>query len=253
MLKFIIYGRKSRDNQNGNVQHTFATSEYLVNNYLKSLDAQGIEYEVVDYYEENFSGGGYYTKRPIFNSIVERCKADKSLTLVCAKADRMTRNMRTGAELMETINFVLANAPDDDDLQKQLEFMIAEREYKNISQRFKDMYQAKKKRCEDKGEVLVWGGNSEKWKASFQANKSNHIKPAFIQKSRDNFSPVVKEVTRIIKYSGGKVTQTNIADHLNSAGLRTPRGVKFTRSSVSRLIKKFDIKYLNKTKYDKLN
>ena len=252
MKRFVIYSRKSKESQSGNVQHTHATSEWHINNYLKTLDDQGVPYEIVSSHEENFSGGGYYTKRPIFNSLVERCKADKSLILVCSKADRMTRNMRTGAELMETINFILANAPEADDLQKQLEFLIAEREYKNISQRFKDMYQAKKKRCEDKGEELVWGGNSKKWKSSYQANKANHVKPAFIQKSRDDAQPIVKEITNIIKYSRGNVTQTDIASHLNSAGLTTARGGEFNKGSVSRLIKKFNISYSNKTKYDVL-
>ena len=103
-----------------------------------------------------------------------------------------------------------------------------------------------------KGKLI--GGSSPAWHKTFQENKAKglHKRPAFIQKSRDDAQPIVKEITNIIKYSRGNVTQTDIASHLNSAGLTTARGGEFNKGSVSRLIKKFNIDYSNKTKYDVL-
>ncbi len=250
MKRFIIYSRKSRTAQDGHTQHTHATSEWHTNNYLRSLDAQGIPYEIVDSYEENISGGGYYTNRPIFNSIVQRCLKDKTLHLLTAKADRMTRNMRTGSELIETINFTLANAPDADDMQKQLEFMIAEREYKNISQRFKDMYQAKAKRCEKSGEELTWGGNSTKWKETYANNKAlglHKVRSSSV-KAQEKSQPIVIEIKTMIQYSKDAMKLDEIANCLNEKNMLTSRGKLWTKAGVSRLIAKNNIDYRQKNK-----
>lgn len=225
MFKFIIYSRKSRDAQDSRNQYTFATSEWHINNYLKQLDAQGIPYEVVGSYEETISGGGYYTNRPIFRSIVERCRNDRSLTLLVAKADRAARNLRSGTELMETINLVLANAPDADDMQKQLEFMIAEREYKTISQRFSDTYKAKKARCEKEGVKCVWGGNSEKWKITYNKNKSLGLhNDSSLLKKNPNTEALASKIENIAKRENYRLTSKELADNLNSYGITTATG-----------------------------
>lgn len=241
MLKFITYSRKSKNAQDGHTQHTHATAEWHINNYLKQLDAQGIAYEVIASYEENISGGGYYTKRPIFSSIVDMCKKDKSLTLLVSKADRMARNVRTGAELMETINFVLANAPDADDLQKQLEFMIAEREWKSTSDRFKDMYQAKKARCEKTGETLIWGANSPKY------NKTNHVSKSSHRERVVKLEEVKEPFTKVItlmkekKLSDNKMTLAKIANNLNMLNVKCPTGNKWNSNNTNRAMSHFKI------------
>lgn len=248
MYKFIIYSRKSRDAQDGHVQHTHQTNEWHVRNYLKQLDAQDIAYEIVGSYQENVSGGGYYTKRPVFRSIVERCKADRSLTLLVAKADRLARNVRTGAELMETINFVLANAPDADDMQKQLEFMIAEREYKNTSDRFKDMHRAKVEKCKREGVKCVWGGNSEKWRETFYTNKEagkHNESSKFI--TAPNTRGLIKQMQLVANTQSGDITSTEFADKLNTLGVTTTTGKQWTPASVRSFARRNAIVY-NKSK-----
>lgn len=242
--KFIIYSRKSKDAQDGHTQHTHLTNEWHITNYLKQLDSMGIEYEIVARHSEDISGGGYYTKRPIFKSIVEQCKADQGLTLLVAKADRMARNVRTGAELMETINFVLANAPDADDMQKHFEFIIAEREHKNISDRFKDTYKAKKARCLASGEELIWGGSSPKWKESFKSNheKGLHKVSDRYAKERGVQAPLVQRLQQMMNDSGNSLTQAEMAVRLNNEGFLGSRGKPLSQNGVSHLIKKYQLK-----------
>lgn len=104
-----------------------------------------------------------------------------------------------------------------------------------------------------KGKLI--GASNPQWHKTYQANKAKglHKRPQFIQSSRDNAQPIVKEITNIIKYSKGNVTQAQICEHLNSSGLKTARGGVFTPPTVSRMIKKFNIEYSNKTKYDELS
>jgi DNA invertase Pin-like site-specific DNA recombinase len=244
MYKFIVYSRKSRQAQDGHTQYTHITSEWHIQNYLKTLDAQGIEYQIIDKYEEDISGGGYYTNRPIFKSIVDRCKEDKSLTLLVAKADRMTRNMRTGAELMEIINFTLANAPDADDTQKHLEFMIAEREYKTISSRFKDMASAKRARCEKSGEKFVWGANSPNYGKNSKGGNPNRNRAAEA-KSR---TVAQAERIKIIAQSVDKSpTYAMIAEKLNKQNVILPNGKEGTWSpiQVKRICDRHEINIYN--------
>ena len=241
MYRFITYSRKSKTAQDGHTQHTHTTAEWQINNYLKHLDQQGIKYEIVASYVENISGGGYYTKRPIFSKIVKQCMEDKTLTLLVAKADRMARNVRTGTELMETINFVIANAYDADDLQKQLEFVIAEREYKTTSQRFKDMYKAQKARCEKTGDKLIWGANSPKYNKANHVSKSSHRKRTEkLDQVQDAFTNTI-ELMKSKKLGNNKLTLRNIADNLNLLKVPSTTDGVWNANSARRAMEYFDI------------
>ena len=216
MYRFIIYSRRSKKTTRDN-QYTHLTNEYNVQNYLEHLDRRGVPYEVVDSYEEDISGGGYYTKRPIFKSIVERCKKDKSLTLLVAKADRLARNARTGTELMETINFILANSPDASDLEKQIQFVMAEREWTLTSERWKDSYKAKKARCEKAGIKCEWGANAE----SYKRNPDNpHTQRRRVAQKRDEiYREPLLSALNVMKKHNVKPTYSNIADTLKDIGV----------------------------------
>lgn len=244
MYKFIIYSRKSKNAQDGHTQHTHLTAEWQISNYLKQLDDLGVDYEIAGKFEEDISGGGYYTKRPIFTKIVNRCREDKSLTLLVSKADRMARNLRTGSELMETINFILANAPDADDMQKQLEFMIAEREYKNTSTRFKDMYQAKKSRCEKKGEVCEWGANSQKYQQKLAQGKINHVSKHTSSAAAEYWEqhrPQIEHIITMMKNSKTKLTFANICSNLNKMDITSREGKVLSPAQTSRILDKLNI------------
>lgn len=246
MFKFIVYSRKSRTAQDGHTQHTHLTAEWEINNYLQSLKMQNIPYEIVETHHEDFSGGGYYTRRPIFSDIVRRCKEDRSLTLLASKADRIARDAWTGAELIKTINMVIAANPDADDTMKQILFTLSEHEYTATSKRFKAMYQAKAKRAEEAGEDLVWGGSSPKWKESFEKNKHNHKPKAHHEKANQEIQPTVQLVKDMLDFSNQTLTMREVANKLNERNITTPRGAQWTQAAVSRLVKRHCIEYKNK-------
>lgn len=239
MYKFIILSRRSKLDKEGN-SHTHKTNEWHIKNYLSSLDRQDIPYEIVASYQEDRSGAGYYIdKRPVLREIVKQCKEDKSLTLLVAKADRLTRNARTGTELIESINFILCNSPTADTLQKQLEFVIAEKEAQVIAQRFKDMYQAKRSRSIKNGEKLIWGGNSPKWKESFQENRSlglHKLNPAHYTPTPEK-SNVVENIKKIISISGKKKVE-DLIDIVNEQGIVTSTGKEFTKQNLSNFLRR---------------
>lgn len=227
MYKFIIYSRKSRNAQDGHTQHTHATAEWEINNYLQSLDAQNITYEIVESYAEDFSGGGYYTRRPIFSKIVDMCKKDRSLTLLASKADRIARDSWTGSELLKTINLVIASNPTADITMKQIMFVMAENEYNSTSARFKAMYQAKKKRCEEAGENLIWGGNSPKYQEKLKAGKINHVSRKTSSKAKHSWEekrPQIEGVINMMKANKIKLTFQNIADNLQVSNVPNASG-----------------------------
>lgn len=236
MKKFIIYGRKSKDrrDKDGNIatnQHTFSTQGYKINNYLKSVGEEGVDYVILGKFEEDITGAGYYTKRPIFNSLVSQCKEDKALTLLVSDADRLARNVRSGSELMETIDFIIATIPDADDSMKHMHFLFAEMEWKKTSDRYKATLAAKKSR----GEPL--GAACEKYKRNpNNATKRNR------EEARERTEWLVDRIKLLIN-ALPKPTFKNLANALNEAEYPLPSGKVGTWRpvQVSRIIERFDI------------
>jgi len=236
MKKFILYERKSKDrtDKDGNVvanQHTFATQEWMVSNYLTSLGEEGVDWIIVERFAETMSGAGHYSKRPLFSQAVSMCKEDQSLTLLCSKAERLARDVWSGAELMKTINFTLANAPDADDLQKHIEFVIAEREWKNTSQRFKDMLAAKKSR----GEGI--GAAAEGYKRSSTTCTVRNKEDAK-RRTESLIQPLKCLISAMTK-----VTYKTLAQALTAGSYPLPSGVigTWNPSQVQRVMTRFDL------------
>lgn len=255
MKRFVIYSRQSKESGLQG-QMTLETADYSIRHYLMTVGKEGIDYEVLGRFEEVKSGFGKSARnRDEFNKAVKLCYDNKETsTLLVSNISRLSRNTAYGSQIVEDLNVVLASNPQANRTMKNLMLVMAEDESMQQSIRRKSAVMAKKERCEKNGDDFIWGGNSPQWHKTFQENKAKglHKRPAFIQKSRDDAQPVVKEITNIIKYSRGSVTQTDIAIHLNSAGLTTARGGEFTKGSVSRMIKKFNIDYRNKCKHDNL-
>lgn len=245
--RFIIYSRRSKVRKDGR-QHTHETAEWQVNQYLKSLDAKGIKYEIVDHIAEDISGYGYYTKRPLFTEIVRRCKEDRSLTLLASKADRICRDVWTGAELLKTINLTVATDPNAEDMMLQMLFTVAEKEVRMQSDRRKAVYQSKKDYCIKTGEKLNWGAASPIYQANRAAGLHKTPKIRDTSHIKEIKLPVVNEIKKIISISKNSCTQNEIAVHLNASGFTTTTGKPHTKVTVSKLCKEFGIerKRLNK-------
>lgn len=256
MKRFIIYSRKSRNAQDGHAQHTHKTAEWEIKTYLESLDQQGVKYEVVDHVVEDITGFGYYTKRPLFTKIVERCREDRSLTLLASKFDRVARDSWTGSELLKTINMQIATMPDAEDFTSQIMFGVAEKECDLTSKRFRATYKAKKSRCEEQGLPCHWGGNSPKWRESYMKNKDLglHKKNKNVFDKQLIASNKKSDIEKIIRLTNTNslekgLTLDGLATILNSEDILTTTGKGWTKASLSSFMKRNSIEYKRKHKY----
>jgi DNA invertase Pin-like site-specific DNA recombinase len=114
------------------------------------------EIELVDSVVEIASAKGYYKKRPVLNSALERCKKEKC-ALIVSKLDRLSRDVESIANLTndKAIRFVVANLGlKADNMTIGIHAVVAQQERDLIGKRTSDALQAKKAR----GESL--GGNS---------------------------------------------------------------------------------------------
>jgi DNA invertase Pin-like site-specific DNA recombinase len=85
------------------------------------------------------------------------------------------------------------------------------------------------------------------WRKSFMKNRElgKHKSTHNHQAARDRMQPTVAEIKKIIKYSNGTATLDQISLSLNEAGITTPTGKSFTKATVSRIVKKFNIERKN--------
>lgn len=220
MKNFIIYSRKSRNAQDGHRQLTHETGEWEINQYLKSLDRQGIEYRIYEKYEEDYSAYGYYNNRPIFSHVVKMCKRNPSLTLLAAKADRVARDVWSGAELIKTINMVIATDPNADDSTLQMMFTWAEKECKSISDRFKAAAAAKRARCEAEGKPFYWGASSPNYGKNSKGGNPNTRKRTEAAKRVER----LRDPIRVILATMDKPSYSVIAEKLTKLGEDLPSG-----------------------------
>ena len=224
MKRFVLLLRKSKDDKTKGISHTYETQDWGIEKYLKTQGEEGVDWEIVGRFVETISGGGYYTKRPECSKAVVMCREDKSLTLLAAVADRITRNLRTATELMDTINITLAEYPDAPRMELHFRFLLAEEEYHRISTRFKNMHKAKRER----GEPV--GAASEKYTRAPRdaANKRKSIAAVeFAEKYR----------VQIELMCSMNMTLAAIASKMKEFGNTTSRGKWYTSGSVNTLIK----------------
>jgi DNA invertase Pin-like site-specific DNA recombinase len=108
----------------------------------------GGNHELVAEFKETETGKGSHAleKRPQLKAAMDACKAH-SATLVIAKLDRLSRNVRFIAELMESrVRFVACDMPEANELTLHVMAAFAEHEAKRISERTKEALAQAKKR-----------------------------------------------------------------------------------------------------------
>jgi len=230
MKKFVLYERKSKEDKTKLVSHTYATQEWIVDNFLKTQGEEGVDWIIVERFAETISGGGYYTKRPLFSKAVSMCKKDKTLTLLASKPDRITRNLRTATELMETLNMTLATCPDASELELHMVFMMAQNEYKIISDRFIAMHQAKKSRGEPVGSASP----------NYTRTKRDKMNRATSGKALTHAEQYRSQL-EVLVASPVRLTLQKLADSLNNVGARTLKGGMYNPSTVKNLAKYLDV------------
>jgi len=219
--KFISYCRVSTAKQGrsglGLEAQRAAIAEYLAGGHWK-LVAEYVEVET-----------GKNDDRPELRKALHRAKVTGA-TLVIAKLDRLSRNLRFIAELQESkVRFVCADMPDANELTIHIFASLAQHERKVISQRTTRALQAAKAR----GTVL---GNPNGARALQRAGKGNTAALEEVKARADRHAQDVLPIIDDIRSADGAAGLRKIAEELNARGILTARQRQWYPTTVRNLL-----------------
>ena len=170
-------------------------------------------------------------KRPELQKAIALCKREGA-TLVVAKIDRLSRNTENALHIYKELGERLESCdiPNLDKFTLTLFMAIADRERVLISIRTQQAVEARRVRV---GEWRVGGPNAKKAAAGLRGAQLSRELAEENENSR-RASALINMLR-----SAGK-TYEQIAEQLNLAGFRTPRGSNFHKMQVQRLIKRIE-------------
>lgn len=227
--KFIAYYRVSTEKQ-GKSGLGLSSQKSVVADYVN-----GVGGCVVNEYQEIESGKN--NDRIELQTAVNMAKL-KGATLVISKLDRLSRDVAHIANLMKDVAFVVAEMPSMNNFTTHIFSALAEEERNLISKRTKLALKEKK-------EQGVQLGNPRLRKGMKKLHPTNTV-PAIAAKVKkaDDFAQMVMEQIAVIqgeaKVEGVKPTLQYIADCLNKEGVTTARNTQWTKTAVSRIIKRME-------------
>src|SRR5262245_9869631 len=166
--------------------------------------------------------------RPKLRQALHRAKVTGA-TLVIAKLDRLSRNLRFIAELQESkVKFVCADMPDANELTIHIFASLAQHERKVISERTTRALQAAKSR----GQVL---GNPNGSRALQRTGKGNAAALEEIKARADHHAQDVLPIIDDTR-STGSAGLRKIAEELNARGILTARQRQWYPTTVRNLL-----------------
>ena len=215
-MKICSYSRCSTKRQ-GESGLGLEAQETAIQSYVDHHSA-----EVIGQFVEVESGTK--SNRPELAKAIALAKKEKAV-LVVAKLDRLARNVHFISGLMESkVEFVALDFPEANKLTLHLLAAMAEYEATLISQRTKAALAAAKKRG------VVLGANG---RVLAEAN----IKAA------DQWADSIAEIMTQAIAACRKKTLQNLANKLNSWGVKTRTGRDFAPTTVMRLMKRLDLSF----------
>ncbi len=184
---------------------------------------QGAGLEVAATFTEAETGTGKKARPQLVKAIAE-AKARRAV-LVIAKLDRLARNVRFVAELMESgVDFVAVDMPDANRLTVHIIAALAEHEARLISVRTKDALAAAKRR----GVKL---GKPENLDRNAQLAGAQAMREKAVRENSQAFA-----LARVLHAGGASLRE--IAGRLNEAGHTTRTGKPWGPVQVSRMLKR---------------
>jgi DNA invertase Pin-like site-specific DNA recombinase len=218
-MKIVAYLRVSTQKQ-GQSGLGLEAQLSAINNYAATRGAT-----IVETFTEVESGKS--ATRPKLAAAVHLGKVTGA-TVVIAKLDRLSRNAAFLLNLRDSgAKFIAADLPDANELTVGIMALVAQQEREAISKRTKEALGAAKARG-------VRLGNPNGPAALKRANKGNSASLRAIIEAADrhaeNLMPVIQRLAE-----GGAKSLGAIATELNRAGMLTPRGARWHRSSVKQL------------------
>lgn len=182
--------------------------------YLESNGATLIkEFEEV----ETGKGSDAMDKRPQLKAAIAMAKKEKAV-LVIAKLDRLARNVHFISGLMETgVQFRCCDFPTADRTMIHIYAAMAEHEGRRISERIKDALAAKKAR----GGVLGNASSLQPFNGARVANASQFA---------------IKLKPTLDAYKSQGMTQRQMVEAMNGAGIRTANGGQWGLVQLQRVL-----------------
>jgi DNA invertase Pin-like site-specific DNA recombinase len=214
MQEYIIYKRVSTKEQ-GRSGLGLDAQERDIALFLEGFNAE--PYRVLASFTDVLSGAD--ADRPELKAALDLCRKTGA-TLLVSKLDRLSRKVSTIATLMEDkrITFRVAQMPYADNFQLHIYAALAEQERLFISARTKAAL------AEAKGRGVQLGGLRDTTMRRNAALKANATARA------DKVAGIVLPLR-----DAGKPLR-EIAEHLNRAGVQTPRGGSWQASQVKRVL-----------------
>jgi DNA invertase Pin-like site-specific DNA recombinase len=172
--------------------------------------------------------------RPQLAAALEACR-EKRAVLLLAKLDRLARNVAFVSGLMESgVEFVAADMPTVNRLTVHILAAVAEEEARMISARTKVALAAAKARG-----VRLGGrreGSADLRPYAMQGNAASAVARAKVAGDHAaELAPVIGELRE-----AGAVSLRDLAAGLNTRGIRTVRGSKWSAVQVSRVLSRLE-------------
>ncbi len=222
-IKYVAYLRVSTQRQGFSGLGLEAQRE-MIHNYLRD------KIPLAEYVEVE---SGRKADRPKLKEALAQCRK-AGATLIVAKLDRLARNVAFLSSLLESdVEIVFCDFPQANKMVLHILSAISQYETELIASRTKAALQAKKAR----GFKL---GNPEHLLRKHQEAIENSVART---KEKANSNPNNKRAVAILKTLTVKdYTLQQMADYLNEQGFVTSQGRSFTRSTIYKLIKRYQLR-----------
>lgn len=222
MKTYIAYLRQSTIKQENSGLGVEAQRDIILN-YLK-------DGEIIKEYVETETGKR--NDRPQLMEALALCRKTNS-TLICAKLDRLSRNVAFTSKLLESdVEIVFCDFPEANKLILHIISSIAEYEANLISTRTKQSLKAKKARGIKLGKSEnLMNNHPQAIERSVRTNK---------QKAVDNVNNK-RAIALIRSMSNEGKSFSYMAQYLNEQGFRTSKGCLFQITQVKRLYQRLEL------------
>ena len=224
MANYVAYLRVSTQKQ-GYSGLGLEAQKDIIQNYLKDVKP------IAEYVEVE---SGRKKDRPKLKQALDLCRKNGA-TLIVAKLDRLARNVSFLSNLLESdVEIIFCDFPQANKMVLHILSAISQYEAELIAARTKAALQAKKER----GFKL---GNPEHLLSKHEVAIRNSSRTC---RNKANNNPNNKRAVAMLKTLTQKnYTLQQIANILNEEGFVTSRGCSFRKSTVYKLIKRYQIQW----------
>jgi len=211
-MNYVMYLRVSTGKQDYGIE----VQEKAIMGYLGEDDV------ILDMFIDKASGKD--TERPGLKEAIELCRLTQS-HLIVSKLDRLSRNLLDLLTIVEEVEFKIVELPELSRFMLQIYGAVAEMERKMISERTKAGLEVARKRGVQLGNPRL---------DEFRNSDTSKARSVKLQRSEQYKKQVRKQIE--LAKGDGMSTLSGIAEYLNNKGVRTIRGMRFSATTVSRLV-----------------